>query len=537
MFHEERRIAPPVRKSADAPGVTWCFPSTYDIGMSGLGYQLIWWLFEQDENLLVRRSFADIAEPGAEDSVLYGFTVSWELDFVEVLKQMDRYGIPSLSSERGADDPIVFAGGPVLTANPEPYAEFFDVILLGDAEVTVPSFIKNWRSFKHEDRSAMLRRLASVPGLYVPSMYDVTYKSPVGDIEKIEPKYADVPEKVTRELFRPPADYVAHSQILAPNASWGDVFLIEVVRSCPQECRFCLASFLTRPFRSVPVDTIVSKVEHARTATNRVGLMGPSITEHPDFGELAERLADFSELRISIASVRADTMTPELASRLSALGQKSVTIAIESGSSRLRSIMKKNLSDEEIVSAVDAIAASGLEAIKFYGIVGLPFENDEDIDATIELLLRLKARQRTLRYTFGVSSFVPKAQTPFQWKGRDPGSKSKIEKIRKRLAKAGIDVRPESHNWSDIQALLSRGDRRLSPVLLEVARSSAKLGDWKKSLKRFRDSVPDLEYFAYREIGADELLAWSHVSPGDKEPYLKRHMVEATDLSQTVSQP
>jgi radical SAM superfamily enzyme YgiQ (UPF0313 family) len=214
-----------------------------------------------------------------------------------------------------------------------------------------------------------------------------------------------------------------------------------------------------------------------------------------------------------------------------ALGQRSVTIALESGSERLRSIMKKNLTETEIHTAMDMIAGSGLSGVKLYGIAGLPGETPEDLDETVRLLTEIKKKHKQLRITFGVSSFVPKAQTPFQWNGRDRESGKKLEFLRKRLSKIGIEVRPESHNWSDIQTLLSRGDRRLTPVLLEVADGAGNLGAWKKALRNAPDTCPDSDFFVYRDIPQTETLPWRHLMDDAKAGMLYKHQTAAAQIA------
>lgn len=526
MFAQEIRLVPRIAKTRADVTVAWCYPNTYSIGMSGLGYQLIWWLLEQDEEVMVHRAFTDICEEGVAGADLFGFTLSWELDFTNVLSMLKANRIPLAGRDRGEDHAIVFAGGPVLSANPEPFADIFDVILLGDAEDTVPRLLKCWKETRALTRQEKLLRLAQEAGIYVPSLYESQYDEGSGTFVATVAKHDGVPGIVSRSLFRPPDGYVAHSVLLSPDTTWGDVFLVEVVRSCPQECRFCLASFLTRPFRAANVDTIIEKIDLARPHTKRVGLLGPSITEHPEFESIADRLLERPDLKVTVASVRADTLTKELVEKFVALGQKSVTIALESGSERLRRIMKKNLTEPEIFQAVEAIDRGGLDGVKFYGIAGLPYETQTDLEETVRLLRQLKKEHRRLKFVFGLSSFVPKAQTPFQWKGRDRDTQSKMEFLRKNLAGAGIDVRTESRNWSDIQALLSRGDRRLTKVLLAVAESKGKLGDWKRALKACPE-VPSLDYYAYRDIDPDEVLPWSHVAPEEKLKYLGRHLEEA----------
>lgn len=524
MFATETRLAPVIAKSDPDIEVAWYFPNTYEIGMSGLGYQLVWWLFEQHTNVLIRRGFTDIEENNIEHCQLLGFTVSWELDFINILKIMSDKGIAHTAAGRQEDQstPIVFGGGPVLTANPEPFAEFFDVILLGDAEAIVPVFVAAWQEVKDlPDRRQKLIQLSQVPGIYVPCLYQVDYE-PCGPVLAITPTEAN-PRQVVKQTFATPDDYVAHTQILSSATAWSDTFLIEVVRSCPQECRFCLASFLTRPFRATNIDTIIEKINGAMAYTKRIGLLGPSVTEHPHFHQLAEKLIDREDLEMTVASVRADSLTVEILATIKKLGQRSVTIAIESGSEKLRTVMKKNLSEAEIFNAVQMIEESGLSGVKFYGIVGLPYETESDLEQTVELMAKLKKKHKRLKFVFGVSSFVPKAQTPYQWSGRDKDCQRKLEFIRKNLSKLGIEVRPESHNWSDIQALISRGDRRLSTVLMEVAASDGKIGAWKRALRNLEGHIPDLDYYAFRNIPSDEVLPWSHLVDENKTAYLLKH--------------
>ncbi len=511
-------------------GVSWFYPNTYAVGMSGLGFQLVWWLMDQDPEVIVKRGFTDMEESGAAAGELFGFTVSWELDYINILAILEKHGIPALASERAGSDPLVFGGGPVLSANPEPYAEFFDLVLLGDAEAVVPALMNAWKSTrKIKDRRARLEDLATIPGVYVPSLYSYKLVSQDGPIEAIQ-SLSVAPDKIVKQLYVPPPDYIAHTKILSHDTAWGDTFLAEIVRSCPQECRFCLASFLTRPFRPINVDTIIDKIDLGLQYTNKIGLLGPSVTEHPNFDQIAARLLERPNIHISIASIRADTISDTVLRMLKALHQKSVTIAIESGSERLRAIMKKNLNEEEILNAVSLIAASGLESVKFYGMVGLPHETQEDLDETIRLMQTLKKTHRHIRFVFGVSSFVPKAQTPYQWNGRMKDCKARLEYIRKHLAKVGIDVRPESHNWSDIQGVLSRGDRRLTKPLMQVAKDGGGLGAWKKMFRENKD-CPSFDFYAFRNIPMYETLPWEHLTELPKTEFLEKHSLAAQQLA------
>ena len=531
LFKDENLILPYPGKHKQDIALAWVYPNSYSIGMSGLGYQLIWWLLEQEPDVKVRRTFTDQQEPNWQQSDLIGFTLSWELDYANIIQLLRQASIPALASERDDDTPIVFGGGPVLTANPEPFAEFFDVILLGDAEVTIPNLVSAWRTARSlATRTERLRHLSNVDGLYVPSCYRYVLEDERGPLTRIEPAFDNVPEYPRKQAFNAPEHYAAHSVILSPEGGWGDKFLLELVRSCPQECRFCLASFLTRPFRFPSVDTALAKIELALKHTSRVGLLGPSVTEHPQFSELAAALLTKTDLEISIASIRMDTIDPLILKMLVALKQRSVTIALESGSERLRTIMKKNLTEAEIWQGMDIIAASGIEQVKFYGIVGLPGEIEDDLAETVRLLTAIKKKYKQLRIVFGVSSFVPKAQTPFQWSARDQDCARKLEFARKNLAKIGIDVRAESHNWSDVQTYLSRSDRRVTPKLLEIAESSGKLGSWKKLFRSEPEFCPSSEFYVFRNIPQDEFLPWSHLLDAPRKAILDRHRQAADSL-------
>ncbi|HEY9784146.1 MAG TPA: radical SAM protein [Candidatus Obscuribacterales bacterium] len=532
MLEKEIFLIPKRPKAKPCFGVSWFFPSPYNIGMSGLGYQLVWSLLERDEDIEAKRGFTDCHETGAENSELFGFTVSWELDFVNILSLLKKFGIAELACERADEAPIVFGGGPVLTANPEPFADFFDVVLLGDAESVVPTFIDAWKEARRlATRAERLLRLAQCAGVYVPRFYQYELESKRGPISKIAATGNDVPQRLTKQLFSPPPGYVAHSVILSPDTTWGEMFLVEVVRSCPQECRFCLASFLTRPFRPAKVNALLDAIDLGLQHTSKIGLLGPSVTEHPKFEEIAEALRKRPQAKISVASVRADSLTESVLSTLHSLGQRSVTIAIESGSERLRAIMKKNLSEPEIVRAVELIDKAGLEGVKFYGIVGLPHETTKDLDETVRLMTALKKKHKRLKFVLGLSSFVPKAQTPFQWASRDRECGDKLEYVRKKLAAKGIEVRAESHNWSDVQTLLSRGDRRLTEMLLEIASSKGNLGAWKKAMRQERANCPGADFYIWREIPEGETLPWSHLLDNSRTEYLLSHFTAASETA------
>ncbi|MEB3241265.1 MAG: radical SAM protein [Synechococcus sp.] len=506
------------------------FPSTYSVGITSLGYQVVWATLARRADLDVRRLFTDQGDPPHRHCELFGLSLSWELDGPVLLDLLEQQRIPLWSEERGEEDPIVFGGGPVLTANPEPLAPFFDVVLLGDGELLLPAFIDALQELRGAPRQQRLRRLAQLPGVYVPSLYVPRYDSE-GQLSAIEPLDGAVPPSVAKQTWR--GNTLSHSTVITPAAAWPSIHMVEVVRSCPELCRFCLASYLTLPFRTPSLDDgLIPAVEAGLGATRRLGLLGASVTQHPQFSELLQWLSQerFSDTRISVSSVRAATVTPELASILASRGSKSLTIAIESGSERMRSVVNKKLSEEEIHAAARYAKEGGLSGLKLYGMAGLPSEEEADIEATAELLLALKKATPGLRLSLGVSSFVPKAHTPFQWEGVRPEAEKRLKLLAKRLKPKGIELRPESYGWSVIQALLSRSDRRLAPVIAAVRGKSDSQGSWKRAYKELKQNLPPWEEVIHARWDDQRVLPWSHLEGPLPVATLAKHRAEALSL-------
>jgi radical SAM superfamily enzyme YgiQ (UPF0313 family) len=291
-------------------------------------------------------------------------------------------------------------------------------------------------------------------------------------------------------------------------------------------CRFCLASYLTLPFRTANVsDSLIPAIERGLEVTDRIGLLGASVTQHPQFDELLDYFAapEREGVRLSIASVRTNTVTLALAQTLAQRGTRSITIAIESGSERLRHIINKKLENQQILQAAMNAKAGGLSGIKFYGMVGVPGESMADLAATVELLKQIKQQVPGLRLTFGCSTFVPKAHTPFQWFGVNPEAEKRLQWLQKQLRPLGVDFRPESYNWSVIQALLARGDRRLSKVLELSCDYGDSLGSFRRAFKQLNGRLPPLDFYVNRDIPEDEILPWSHIDGGLPQATLIKH--------------
>ncbi|MFM7325113.1 MAG: B12-binding domain-containing radical SAM protein [Nodosilinea sp.] len=524
-FSEETLLFSPARPLATALPVIFAFPNQYSVGITSLGYQVVWATLAQRQDVAVARLFTDHHEPLPPQPELLGFSLSWELDYGHILALLEQLGIPLYAADRESHHPLVFGGGPVLTANPEPFADFFDLILLGDGETLVDDFIDQAIALRQADRPTQLHHLAQVPGIYVPSLYQVTYMGPEAGVAAITPGQAEVPATVTKQTYR--GDVLSASTVVTPQAAWENIFMVETVRSCPEMCRFCLASYLTLPFRTAPLEAgLMPAIERGLAVTNRLGLLGASVTQHPEFDSLNAYLNQprFDSVRLSLASVRTNTVTPALAQTLSHHGSRSITIAVESGSERVRQIVNKKLATEEIVEAAIHARAGGLQGMKLYAMVGVPGETPEDVEATSALLLQLKRAAPGLRLTLGCSTFVPKAHTPFQWLGVNPQARQRLTRLQRQLGKQGMEFRPESYNWSVIQALIARGDRRLAPILVQVRHYGDSLGSYKRAFKDRAGQLPPMDFYVHQTWGADQPLPWDHLQGPLPKATLQKHL-------------
>jgi len=515
-FDSEQLLFDRITPNHNAIGVIYAFPNTYTVGITSLGYQYVWADLATRPEVEVSRWFTDIHEPLPRSPELLGFSFSWELDYVNILGALERLGIPFNQSDRTAQHPLVFAGGVIPTANPEPFAEWFDFLLLGDGEDLIGKMIATFEQVRTASRQEKLSHLSQVAGIYVPSLYEVQYLGVDGAIAAIAPIDRDTPTTITKQTFK--GNTLSTSTVVTEKAAWSNIYMVEVVRSCPEMCRFCLASYLTLPFRTPSAEgSLMPAIAKGLKVTNRLGLLGASITQHPEFETLLDYIAQpqFDDVRLSLASVRTNTLSLKLCQILSSRDSRSVTIAVESGSARLRQIINKKLTNDEIQQAAANAQAGGLKALKLYGMVGVPQELDTDIEQTIEMLMAVKKTAPKLKLSFGCSTFVPKSHTPWQWLGVDPSGDKKLKYLQKHLAPKGIDFRPESYKDSLIQALISRGDRRIQSVL-KLAYEYAEKGIpsdgmYKRAFKQLRGQIPPLDHYVYGNWETDTILPWHHI--------------------------
>ena len=530
LFDSERLLFTPATPNNDSIPVIFAFPNDYTVGITSLGYQVVWATLATRDDLQVSRLFTDIHEPLPRHPELLGFSMSWELDYVNIFNLLESLEIPIRANSRDQNHPLIFGGGPVLTANPEPYADFFDIILLGDGENLLGDFIDTFKKVRNADKQTQLKTLSQVPGIYIPSLYVIEYMTPDGEIKSINPIDSEIPPIIQKQTYR--GNTLSTSTVVTEKAAWENIYMVEVVRSCPEMCRFCLASYLTLPFRTASLETsLIPGIERGLKVTNRLGLLGASVTQHPEFTELLDYISQpkYDDVRLSVASVRTNTVTVKLVETLVKRDTRSLTIAVESGSEKVRKIVNKKLYNQEIMQAAINAKAGGLSSLKLYGMVGIPGEAAEDVDATVKMMEDVKKAAPGLRLTLGCSTFVPKSHTPFQWLGVNKLSEKRLQLLQKKLKPQGIEFRPESYNWSIIQALLSRGDRRLCQ-LLELTRDFGdSLGSYKRAFKQLKGQIPDLDFYVYSNWSTEQILPWNHLQGPLPQSTLIKHLAEATN--------
>jgi radical SAM superfamily enzyme YgiQ (UPF0313 family) len=362
----------------------------------------------------------------------------------------------------------------------------------------------------------------------VPSLYKVTYHDSTGAIQSIQPIDTEIPAKVEKQTYR--GNTLSASTVVTEKAAWENIYMVEVVRSCPEMCRFCLASYLTLPFRTASLEgSLIPAIKRGLEVTDRIGLLGASVTQHPEFELLLDFLSQpqYENVRLSIASVRTNTVTQKLAEILSKRDTRSITIAVESGSERLRQIINKKLTNEEIIQAAINAKAGGLKSLKLYGMVGVPGEEMSDVEQTVAMMRDIKKTVPGLRLTLGCSTFVPKAHTPFQWFGVNRDAEKRLKFLQKNLRSQGMDFRPESYSWSVIQALISRGDRRLSHLLELTRHYGDTLGSFRRAFKELRGQLPELDFYVHADWSTDQILPWSHLQGPLPQATLLKHLDSA----------
>lgn len=490
------------------------YPNSYYLGMSNLGIQVIYRLLNSYPDIVCERAFHEQADrtgtplslesmrPLADFTVL-AFSITYELDYFNIAPMLKAAGIPLYATERDERHPLVIAGGACITTNPAPLSPFFDCLCIGEAEVILPAMLPVLTEGLKGNRSQLLKALAGIPGVYVP-------------------RYTDKP--VTRQWLKNLDDFPATSTVLTPDTELGNLYLIEVERGCHWGCRFCLVSNTFSPMRFRSLDRLLSQAREGLRYRKRVGLVGPNVSGHPHIEELVRGLrqmgADFS-----MSSLRIKPLSTFVLKELTGSGADTISLAPEAGSQRLRQVIKKGINEDDIMAAMDKVAGLGIKQLKLYFMIGLPTETDDDIREIAGLTLRCKAifdrQQCGCRITLSIAPFVPKAGTPFQWLPITDLAilKKRLSLLKNSLLPKGIKINSESPAWSQVQAVLARGDTSLAGVLAGM--ETVSLSGWRQALKKYNI---DIDNYTRRQWDTREKLPWAMLDSGFEASHLEREL-------------
>lgn len=556
-----------VRKDWNKVGVrvAFAFPDVYEVGMSYLGLQILYHLVNSREDALMERVFAPWVDMEGEmrrrgvplftlesrrpvrDFDLLAFTLQYELTFTNVLNMLDLAGLPLRAAERGPEHPLVVAGGPC-AFNPEPLADFIDLFVIGEGEEVLGELLDLYLEMggRRCDRQLFLRRAASLPGVYVPSLYRVLYKED-GTVLRVEPR-GGVPPRVLKRVVRrfdgapfPTRPVVPYLGVVH------DRGMLEIQRGCTRGCRFCQAGMIYRPVRERKPDTLLQQAAALlkHTGYEEISLVSLSTADYSRIKELVRSLLDsFAGLGVSVSlpSLRADAFSVELAREVQRVRRSTLTFAPEAGTQRLRDVINKGVTEEDLLEAAGAAFKAGWTAVKLYFMIGLPTETDEDLEGIAALSRRVLARARELgvppnrlRVTVSVSSFVPKSHTPFQWEPQvERGELVRRQGyLRRRLRERGLEFRWHGAEASFLEAALARGDRRLGRALEEAWRLGCRFDGWTECFdfarwqEAFARAGLDPAFYAYRRYRYEDVLPWDHIDAGVSREYLIREHKKA----------
>lgn len=544
-----------LKPHADRVRVALAFPNTYWVGMSNLGFQTIYRLLNAEADVVCERFFLPPKQELAQlvasrtpivtvesgtpvgDFDVVAFSVSFEWDYVNVLTLLRMAGLRARAADRSPRDPLVVIGGAVTFVNPEPLAPFADIIAAGEGEALIPVLTRVLR--EASTRTDLLERLSAERGFYVPSLYEPQYGDD-GRLAGYAPASGhSVPVPVrkaavkTTDALDPPA-----TTIFTPETEFGSRLLVEVVRGCANLCRFCWAGYNYLPVRAFPTDRILALAQAARGHANRVGLVSIALCDHPDIERILRRLHEMG-YSISPASLRLDDLTETILSVLQASGERSVTIAPETGSDRLRRVINKTVTNDEILDRAELIFASGFENLKLYFMIGLPTETDDDLVAIRDLTVALRDRMvkharprgHIGRIVGSVNPLVPKPGTAYQWLPmEDPVlTERKIKRLRSLTADLDnvyFNIKSERHSF--YQALLSLGDRRVARVI-EIAERNGQ--NWRAAVA---DADVDADAFVFRDRSADACLPWDIIDGGLKAAFYRAEFDKALRAEWTL---
>ncbi|HOW56477.1 MAG TPA: radical SAM protein [Smithellaceae bacterium] len=531
------------------------YPNYYRIGMTNLGFQSVYKIFNDQPSFLCERVF--LPEPGEKaeftgpaellslenqkpvnEFAILAFSLSFENDYPHVLELLELAGIPLLSAERDIRQPLVIGGGIAATLNPEPLADFFDLFILGEAEESLPIFTRIYEDACRASlgrRDMLIRTQKELPQAYVPSLYKIKYTAE-SRIEKIGAVLPGLPRKIKINPIKNINAFSTGEVISAPRTEMADMYLLEVNRGCPRRCRFCAAGFVYQPARFRSYEQIAASVDRGLQIKKKIGLVGTAVSDHPELKKICEYILTKNG-RAGIGSLRVDQIDENISGLLRANGIETVALAPEAGSQRLRDLLRKGISEDDIMRAAELLIENEIHNLRLYFMIGLPSEEEEDIDAIINLARKIQhnalqhshGKRKFRSITLSINQFIPKPATPLQWCAlADVNSVGK--KIRKIVAAFGREkqfrVIHDVPKWNYVQALLSLGDRRVGEILLAVHNLQ---GNWSQALKEVNVNA---DFYVYREKKLDEILPWDIIKTEvAKEKLVKEYQKVHKEIS------
>ncbi|QAT39593.1 TIGR03960 family B12-binding radical SAM protein [Clostridium sp. JN-9] len=537
----------------------FCFPDVYEVGMSHLGTRILYYTLNERKDTYCERAFApwpDMENLMRENNIpLYaletkdslrefdflGFTLQYEMSYTNILNMLDMAGIPVRASERGEDYPIVVCGGPC-AYNPEPLYDIADYFVIGEGEEILDELLDLYKEYKGKGKKQYLRRIASIKGVYVPSLYETTYNED-GTIKEFKPLFEDVPEKVQKRIIRnlnnapyPDKFIVPYTEIVH------DRVVLETFRGCTRGCRFCQAGMIYRPVREKTTEKLVQQTENLirNTGYDEVSLTSLSICDYSDIQNLINTLIEKykdEKVGISLPSLRVDSFSVDLIKEIQKVRKTGLTFAPEAGTQRMRDVINKGVTEQNLMDSSRSAFEAGWSTIKLYFMLGLPYETMEDVKGIADLAEKVvkqyysvpkDKRQKRLTVTVSTALFVPKPFTPFQWVPQDTmeNMKEKINTLRREIKSRQI-----TYNWHEsivsyLEAIFARGDRKLCDVLIKAFENGAKFDGWSEYFNydiwkdAFKQCGIDGDFYALRERSYDEKLPWDFIDTGVTKSFL-----------------